>query len=229
MEQRLKLDIPTLADPVIRDLLQESDRFVSSFNGSWGLFSPFDLINIPKLFSELFAHIWVLLALIDGTDHLGALVISLISAVFPLFLRWCGFSEVITETRAGRQQAKVARREDKLRRLANNDFHRPEIILFGLGPWILQSWGKARKTLLDSEHSMPLREAGMPQFLSQIHIADLLFALQNVGVHSSYSSSVLMRSGRSRWLYCCNRLRRLWDLWLCTGVPFKLLLIQQHA
>ena len=221
MEQRLKLDIPTLSDPVIRDLLQESDRFVSSFNGSWGLFSPFDLINIPKLFSELFAHIWVLLALIDGTDHLGALVISLISAIFPLFLRWCGLSEVIAETRACRQQAKVARREDKLRRLANNDFHRPEIILFGLGPWILQSWGKARRTLLDSERSMPLREAGMPQFLSQINISDLLFALQNVGGHLSEFIYVLMHCGRFLWLYSCSRPRRHWDLWLCTGVLSK--------
>lgn len=201
MEQRLKLDIPTLSDPVIRDLLQESDRFVSSFNGSWGLFSPFDLINIPKLFSELFAHIWVLLALIDGTDHLGALTISLISAIFPLLLRWCGLSEVITETRACRQQAKVARREDKLRRLANNDFHRPEIILFGLGPWILRSWGKARRTLLDSERSMPLREAGMPQFLSQINISDLLFALQNVGGYLSDSNDILTYLDRFLWLY----------------------------
>ena len=32
MEQRVRLDVPTLADPAIRDLLHESDLFVRSFN-----------------------------------------------------------------------------------------------------------------------------------------------------------------------------------------------------
>ena len=41
LEQRLRLDLPTLADPEVRDLLQESDLFVRSFTGlgfGFGLF-----------------------------------------------------------------------------------------------------------------------------------------------------------------------------------------------
>src|SRR5882762_9706923 len=88
MDQRLRLDIPTLADPVVRDLLQESDLFVRSFNGMGGfaLLSPFDFIHVLALLSELFAHIWVLLSLTGGSEHLGALFISLLSALLPLLL-----------------------------------------------------------------------------------------------------------------------------------------------
>ena len=45
MEQRVRMDAPTLADPHIRDLFHESDLFVRSFNGTanFGLFSPLDL------------------------------------------------------------------------------------------------------------------------------------------------------------------------------------------
>ena len=183
MEQRLRLDIPTLADPVVRDLLHESDLFVRSFNGMGGfaLLSPFDFIHVLALLSELLAHIWVLLSLTGGCEHLSALIISLVSALLPLLLKWCGFSQALSDTASSREEARTAERQEKLRSLAYSDCHRPEIILFGLGPWILQSWATARKTMLGKEHSIPLRESGMPLFLSQINISDLLFALQNVG------------------------------------------------
>jgi hypothetical protein len=183
MDQRLRLDIPTLADPMVHDLLQESDLFVRSFNGmgGFGLLSPFDFVHILALLSELFAHIWVLLSLTGGSDHLGALIISLLSALLPLFLKWCGFSQTPSETGSSREEARTVERQEKLRTLAYSDFHRPEIILFGLGPWILRSWATARKTMLGAERATPLRESGIPLFLAQINISDLLFALQNVG------------------------------------------------
>ena len=43
LEQRLRLDLPTLSDANVRDLLHESDLFVRSFTGlgfGFGLFSP---------------------------------------------------------------------------------------------------------------------------------------------------------------------------------------------
>jgi len=47
MEQRVRLDVPTLDDPIVRSLLQESDLFVRSFSGSgFGLLSPLDFIRI---------------------------------------------------------------------------------------------------------------------------------------------------------------------------------------
>lgn len=183
MEQRLRLDIPTLSEPVVRDLLQESDLFVRSFNGTggFGLLSPFDFVHVLALVSELTSHIWVLLSLTGGSEHLGALIVSLFSALLPLLLKWCGYSQMPAENHYSRKEARTAERQEKLRSLAYSDCHRPEIILFGLGPWILRSWAAARKTMLAAEHSMPNTDSGMPQFLSQINISDLLFALQNVG------------------------------------------------
>jgi hypothetical protein len=103
--------------------------------------------------------------------------------LLPLLLKWCGFSQTLSETVCSREEARTAERQEKLRSLAYSDFHRPEIILFGLGPWILRSWATARKAMLGTEHSTVLRESGMPLFLSQINISDLLFALQNVGFY----------------------------------------------
>lgn len=190
MEQRLRLDIPTLADPVVHDLLQESDLFVRSFNGmgGFGLLSPFDFVHILSLISELFAHLWVLMSLTGGAEHIAALGISLVSALLPLLLRWCGLSQIMSENHSSRQEARTAERQEKLRNLAYSDYHRPEIILFGLGPWILRSWATARKSMLGAEQrSTPIRESGMPDFLAQVNISDLLFALQNVGrLHSVF-------------------------------------------
>ena len=63
LEQRLRLDLPTLADPVIRDLLHESDLFVRSFTGlgfGFGLFSPFDLVRLLSSIAEVATQLLVL-------------------------------------------------------------------------------------------------------------------------------------------------------------------------
>lgn len=183
MEQRLRLDIPALADPVVRDLLQESDLFVRSFNGmgGFGLLSPFDFVHIFALLSELISHMWILISLTGGSEHIGALTVSLLSALLPLLLKWCGVNTTIPETVTSQQEARAAERQEKLRNLAYSETHRPEIIIFGLGPWILRSWASARKAMLNAEHSASLRESGVPYLLSQINVSDILFALQNVG------------------------------------------------
>ncbi len=70
LEQRLRLDIPTLADPAIRDLLHESDLFVRSFNGlgfGFGLFSPFDLIRVLSSIAEVASQLYVLYSTTQGS------------------------------------------------------------------------------------------------------------------------------------------------------------------
>lgn len=70
LEQRLRLDIPTLADPTIRDLLHESDLFVRSFNGlgfGFGLFSPFDLIRVLSSLAEVASQLYVLYSTTQGS------------------------------------------------------------------------------------------------------------------------------------------------------------------
>ncbi|KIJ70441.1 hypothetical protein HYDPIDRAFT_172258 [Hydnomerulius pinastri MD-312] len=189
--QRLRLDIPTLADPNVRDCLQESDLFVRSFNGmgGFGLLSPFDFIQIFALVSELASHLLVLLSLTGGSANMGALLLSLLSALFPLLLnRGVGVPSA-PEMTYTTEEVRTAERREKLRNLAYNDAHRPEVLLFGLGPWILQSWANARKAMLYDERTSPLNQLTLPQLLNQINVSDLLFALQNLPLLMMLQSS----------------------------------------
>jgi len=189
--QRLRLDIPTLADPVVRDCLQESDLFVRSFNGmgGFGLLSPFDFVQILAQISELASHLWVLLTLTGGSTHMGALLLSILSALLPLFLSRCGLTPSHPDLAYTSKEARTAERQEKLRNLAYNDAHRPEVLLFGLGPWILHSWASARKSMMYDERLSPLNQSTLPQILHQINVSDLLFALQNIPLLLMFQSS----------------------------------------
>ncbi|KAH0839627.1 P-loop containing nucleoside triphosphate hydrolase protein [Lanmaoa asiatica] len=191
--QRLRLDIPTLSDPVVRDCLQESDLFVRSFNGmgSFGLLSPFDFIQIFALISELISHLLVLLSLTGGSANLGALLLSLLSTLFPLLLNRFIGAQSSPEVVYTPDEARTAERQEKLRNLAYNESHRPEVLLFGLGPWVLQSWTNARKAMLYDGQTPP-NQLTLSQLLNQINISDLLFALQNVSIHDGHSVDALV-------------------------------------
>lgn len=182
--QRLRLDIPTLSDPIVRDCLQESDLFVRSFNGmgGFGLLSPFDFIQIFALISELISHLLVLLSLTGGSANLGALLLSLLSALFPLLLNRFIGAQSSPEAIYTPEEARNAERQEKFRNLAHNESHRPEMLLFGLGPWVLQSWANARKAMLYDGQTSPSNQLTLSQLLNQINISDLLFALQNVSI-----------------------------------------------
>lgn len=189
--QRLRLDIPTLTDPVIRDCLQESDLFVRSFNGmgSFGLLSPFDFIQVLALISELASHLLVLLSLTGGSTNMGALLLSIISALFPLFMNRCGSTSSVPDSNYTPEEARTAERQERLRNLAYNDSHRPEVLLFGLGPWILQSWANARSTMMYHDRTSQTGQLTLPQLLNQINVSDLLFALQNIPLLLMFQSS----------------------------------------
>ncbi|KAJ6627517.1 P-loop containing nucleoside triphosphate hydrolase protein [Mycena sp. CBHHK59/15] len=178
MEQRIRLDIPTLADPSVRDLLQESDLFARSFSGSgFGLLSPLDFIHIISLATEIFSHLLLILSLTGGATHYGVLLLSIFSATLPLLVTWFGCSHPHSETLYSPREAHAADRQEKMRNLAYNEAHRPEIELFGLGEWILKTWASARKVVLDSEQSHYLRETSL---MSKLNFSDFLFALQNI-------------------------------------------------
>ena len=170
----------------MRDCLQESDIFVRSFNGmgGFGLLSPFDFVQILAQISELASYLWVLLTLTGGSTHMGVLLLSILSTLLPLFLNHCGLNPSQRDSAYTRKEARTAERQEKLRNLAYNDAHRPEVLLFGLGPWILHSWASARKSMMYDEHLSPLNHPTLPQILHQINVSDLLFALQNVSCHS---------------------------------------------
>lgn len=177
---RVRLDIPTLADPVVRDLLQESDLFARSFNGGgFGLLSPLDFVRVLSLTTEIISHIWLVISLTRGATHLGVLLISIFSAILPLLLTRCNFSQRQSDPPYSAYEARAAARHERMRNLAYSDTHRPEIALFGLGDWILKSWASARKIVLASEQPHSLLDSS---FFARINLSDLLFALQNVSL-----------------------------------------------
>lgn len=217
LAQRLRLDIPTLSDPVVRDCLHESDLFVRSFNGmgAFGLLSPFDCIQIVALASELVSHLLVLLSLTGGSANVGVLLLSLLSALFPLLLGRFAGMQSSPEVGCTPDEARTAEREGRLRNLAYSEVHRPEVLLFGLGPWVLQSWTSARKALLYDGQRASVPAMTLGEVVRQINVSDLVFAVQNVSV----------QLGRRAWLTvcrcrcwsCCRRRRRRSGRSRCTA------------
>ena len=186
MEQRVRLDVPTLDDPVVRSLLQESDLFVRSFSGSgFGLLSPLDFIRIFSLLTEIASHAYLIISLTRGVSHLGILFVSILSTMLPVFLSWFSCPREQMESKASAKEMRAADRQERLRNLAYSDIHRPEIALFGLGDWILKSWSNARKAAFTSEQISHVRNTSI---IDRFNLRELMSAIQNVSptTHCSF-------------------------------------------
>lgn len=173
MEHRVRLDVPTLADPQVRDLLQESDLFARSFSGGgFGFISPLDFINVFSLLVEILSHLWILVSFTRDASQLGILLLTIASALFPFVLARFSNPTGYIDCPPTSKEARAADKQERMRNLAYSDVHRPEIALFGLGDWILSSWSAARKVVLSSEAPVTRNTSA--------HFADIMYALQNV-------------------------------------------------
>lgn len=179
MEKRLQLDVPSLSDPVTRDLFQESDLFVRSFSGmtSLGLLSPFDFVSMLTLTSEIISHLYVISTLTNDFAHIWILLFSLASALLPFILPLFHTGSAHPDSLYTPQEAQAAERQEKMRHLAHNDAYRSELLLFGFGPWILESWAQARKSLLGLEKPNIFRETA---FLGQVSLNEIMVAVQHI-------------------------------------------------
>ncbi|CAE6400499.1 unnamed protein product [Rhizoctonia solani] len=155
IQLRLRLDIPTLADPDVTALLNESDMFVRSFSGAggFGLLSPFDLIRTVSTLSELATQLYLVWSMSAGLLD-ASHILMLVFAFLPSMLSWASsrVSQLLScpwpdysEDSEGVEQSE---RHERMRRLAHDNYHKPEILLFGLSDWILESWANARKSVL---------------------------------------------------------------------------------
>lgn len=177
MEHRVRLDVPTLADPVVRDLLQESELFSRSFSGTgFGFLSPLDFLQIISLTTEILSHLFLIVSLTHAASHYGILILSVLSAILPTLISWYNVPINPPDTQATTKEARAADRLEKMRSLAYSDSYRPEIALFGLGEWILKSWSSARKVMLEAEESQPYHTS----HLTQCNLSELIYAVQNV-------------------------------------------------
>lgn len=183
MEQRVRMDVPTLTDSNIRDLFHESDLFVRSFSGAanFGLFSPLDLLRILTLLSETLSHIFVLWTLTTNPTHLSLLAFSIISFIIPLLISWCRQNPEYTDNGQDIRAARASAKQNKMRAMAQSDAYRYEVVLFGLGPWILDNWAKARKATLGLDQSRSFSSNNLfSTITSNVDVAGLLMAFQNV-------------------------------------------------
>ena len=223
MEQRLKMDVPTLERPQIRDLFQESELFVRSFSGmsSFGLLSPLDLFRILTLISELTSHAVMLWTLTSRGTHGWLLLFSVFSTVFPLLLSpWTRNRDTGEETHDVKE-ARATAKQNRMRNLAHSDVHRPEIVLFGLGPWILQSWAKARRITLGLEQDRLGGDDSLyGSLFSQLNLTGVIDALQNVSRSDNADTrAALTYDYRFRSLLHYNRHTTLLARSRCIVVP----------
>ncbi|EKM80420.1 hypothetical protein AGABI1DRAFT_106604 [Agaricus bisporus var. burnettii JB137-S8] len=177
MEHRVRLDVPTLADPTIRDLLQESELFSRSFSGSgFGFLSPLDFLQVFSLLTEILSHLFLIVSLTHAASHYGVLVLIILSATLPTLISSYSMSISPPDTQATTKEARAVDRLEKMRNLAYSDSYRPEIALFGLGDWILKSWSSARKIILEAEETRPYHAADFAQY----NLTDIVTAVQNI-------------------------------------------------
>ncbi|KAH9978121.1 P-loop containing nucleoside triphosphate hydrolase protein [Lactifluus volemus] len=153
MEQRVRLDIPTLSDPTVRDLLAESDLFNSLLPRTYRFDAP--------VYSE--------------------------------------------------DEIRLTEKQEQMRHLSLSDTHRPEVMLFGLGPWILQTWAAARQAVLGL-HSSQQSLQSISSILFHLNVAEIIAALQNLPfvlmlqTSTSLGSLALYRSSVQSIVYTISTL-----------------------
>ncbi|KAI0032030.1 P-loop containing nucleoside triphosphate hydrolase protein [Vararia minispora EC-137] len=194
LEQRVRLDVPTLSDPVIRDLLAESDMFVASFQalGGFGFTSPFNVIRVFTLLSEIISHLFVLSSVPHGTLPFLALLLSLASAAAPFFRQFYGPRFDARPYSAS--EMRQAERQEQMRQLVFSETHRPEVMLFGLGPWIMNTWSSARRTALDIQNDRLPHHFPLEALLAQVNMAQVIASLHNVPFMLMLQSSTALGS-----------------------------------
>lgn len=198
IQLRLRLDIPTLADPDVTALLSESDMFVRSFSGAggFGLLSPFDLIRTVSTFSELATQlylVWSMSAGLFDTSH----ALMLVFAFLPTLLSWASsrVSQLLScpwpEYGEDSEGAEQSERHERMRNLAHDNYHKPEILLFGLSDWILESWATARKSVLGLSASQESTTASTFREMARSSSSELFGMVQQIPIALQLGKSSL--------------------------------------
>lgn len=162
MQVRLRLDMPALCDPEVRDILAEADMFVRSFSGmgSFMLLSPLDMIRMFTTLAEILSQAFVLWSMsmssaraFQSSQHWTEFMI-LAMAAFPTIYNYFNsrFFAFSTQDRWSHsleeaEGSRLEERHERMRTLAYSERHKREVLLFGMGEWILESWAEAKRAL----------------------------------------------------------------------------------
>jgi hypothetical protein len=162
MQVRLRLDMPALCDPEVRDVLAEADMFVRSFSGmgSFMLLSPIDMIRMFTTLAEILSQAFVLWSMslssaraFQSSQHWTEFMI-LAMAAFPTIYgyfnsRFFSFSQQNrwSHSLEEAEGSRLEERHERMRNLAYSERFKREVLLFGMGEWILESWAEAKRAL----------------------------------------------------------------------------------
>lgn len=179
MCQRVRLDVPTLGDPQVRDMLHESDLFVRAFHGGgFGALTPLDFIQVLCKLTEILSHLFLIASMTTTFTHFVILLCSFCSLILPIVLSSFPCSSLDeSDGYPNIQETHAAERREQMRNLAYSELHHPEVLLFGMGDWIIKSWSSSWKVVFDSEQSQP---PSLPFSASFGKLPELLTVLHNV-------------------------------------------------
>lgn len=160
MQVRLRLDLPALEDPIVKDALAEAEMFVGSFNNMGGflLLSPFDMIRLFTTVAEIMTQSYILWSMslssaraFKTSQHWTELMILSFAAFPTLFSFLNSFiahpADRWFHSLPDAEGTKLEEQHVRMRNLAYGEKYRPEVLLFGMGEWILKSWADAKRTL----------------------------------------------------------------------------------
>jgi len=152
LQNRLRLDIPALADPLVQDLLDESNRFVNAFaSGANTILTPLGLVNLLRDCSQIVSQAAVLHKLYHSSSSRRTFIFTTLLIILPKFPSLLRYMQnwVLSpeddwpDDTFSRHATAVKRRIARMENLAYLSMYKAEIVLFGLADWILAEWNKA--------------------------------------------------------------------------------------
>lgn len=187
---------------------------------AFGLFSPFDMMRIFTLLAELASHVMVLYSLtFTSSTTIPVCILAVLTSLIPLVLACGRHHHPYFDDVSSPQQLQMEGEQAKMRMMARNDSYRPEVLLFGLGPWILRSWTQARTVLNDLEESQKDGYHSTASLLcAHFDLHNLISNFQNVRTRRNFPVYLLVLTlsfHRSHWLCFSKRHPVLWEQSLC--------------
>ncbi len=153
LQTRLRLDIQALADPLVQDLLDESNKFVNSFaSGSNTILTPTGMMSLVADLTQFSTQLYILGSLLYRTPSARKLVTiaCVILPRFPAAFRrvrdWFissddDWPDEQFESRATSIKQRITQMED----MAYSVTYKAEVMLLGLADWILEQWLVAKQ------------------------------------------------------------------------------------
>jgi hypothetical protein len=138
----------------------ESLLVLTACHVSFLLLSPFEMIRIFTTISEILSQSFVLWSMslssaraFHTSQHWAELLIlglAIFPALFSFFNSCFAFplSDQWSQSLQDSEDARLEERHERMRGLAYSDSFKPEVLLFGLRTWILQSWANAKRSLM---------------------------------------------------------------------------------